>query len=78
MTARVTAVLARTSGTAACSRCFDTVPITAGAWHAVEHAATHVATCDRCAQRDDPGGHQQLTAWRRAAAGPTTGRRWAA
>lgn len=78
MTGRIAHVLARCTGTATCSRCTDAVDVTAGRWHAAEHDATHVAICDTCSERDDPAGHQQLTAWRRAAAGPTTGRRWAA
>lgn len=78
MTARVTAVLARTTGTAPCSRCLDVVAVHAGTWHAAEHDATHVAICDRCAEASDPAGFAALGAWRRAAAGPATGRRWAA
>lgn len=75
MTTRDAHILARTTGTAACSRCLGEVPVAAGAWHAAELDATHRAICDRCAQRDDPAGHAALQAWRRAAAGPTTGRR---
>jgi hypothetical protein len=75
MTSRVTAVLARTSGTAQCSRCLDVVAVHAGAWHAAEPDATHRAVCDHCAQRDDPQGHMALLAWRRAANSPTTGQR---
>jgi len=67
MTARVSAQLARTSGTAPCSRCLDAVAVTAGRWHAAEADETHRAVCDRCALRDDPAGHAALTAWRRAA-----------
>jgi hypothetical protein len=77
MTHRVTAQLARTTGTAPCSRCLDTVPVAAGAWIAAEPDATHRAVCDRCAERDDPAGYAALVAWRRAAAGPATGRRTA-
>jgi hypothetical protein len=70
MTSRVTAVLARTTGTAPCSRCLDVVAVVAHRWHAAEHDATHVAICDACTQRDDPAGYAALTAWRRAANGP--------
>jgi hypothetical protein len=66
MTHRVVAQLARTSGGAACSRCLGTVAVTAGAWHAAEAGATHVAICDRCAEASDPAGWTQLLAWRRA------------
>jgi hypothetical protein len=67
MTARVTAVLARTTGQAPCSRCLATVPVAAGTWHAADVDATHRAVCDRCARRDDPAGYAALLAWRRAA-----------
>ena len=67
MTARVTAVLARTTGQAPCSRCLGTVPVAAGTWHAAEADVTHRAVCDRCCERDDPAGHAALLAWRRAA-----------
>lgn len=67
MTARTVCVLARTSGTAPCSRCLDDVAVHAGAWHAADADATHRAVCDACARRDDPQGYAQLAAWRRAA-----------
>jgi len=75
MTARVTAQLARTTGTTPCSRCLDVVTVTAGTWHPAETNASHLVVCDACAHRDDPHGHATLTAWRRAANGPTTGTR---
>jgi hypothetical protein len=75
MTARTVCVLARCTGRVQCSRCFDSVAVTAGRWHAADADASHRAVCDGCTLRDDTAGHQQLTAWRRAAAGPTTGRR---
>lgn len=75
MTSRVAHVLARCSGSAACARCLGTVPVAAAAWHAAEREATHLPICDLCARRDDPAGYAALLAWRRAAAGPTTGRR---
>lgn len=75
MTHRVTAQLARTTGTAPCSRCLGTVAVTAGAWHAVEPDATHRAVCDACAETHDPHGYASLTAWRRAARQPAIGRR---
>lgn len=78
MSARVVAQLARTTGRGQCARCFDQVAVHAGRWHAADVDASHRAVCDRCASRDDPAGWAQVTAWRRAAAGPTTGRRWAA
>jgi hypothetical protein len=71
MTARVTAVLARTTGRAPCSRCLGTVPVAAGTWHAAEADATHRAVCDRRTERDDVQGFAALLAWRRAAT-PTT------
>lgn len=75
MTARTVCVLARTTGSAPCHRCLDTVAVTAGAWHAAAAAETHRAVCDRCSERDDPDGHTTLLAWRRAANGPATGTR---
>jgi hypothetical protein len=77
MTARTVCVLARTTGGAPCHRCLATVAVTAGAWHAADVDATHRAVCDRCAEASDLAGWTQLTAWRRAAAGPATGRRTA-
>jgi hypothetical protein len=67
MTHRVVAQLARTTGTAPCSRCLDTVAVTAGAWHAAEVDRPERAVCARCAALDDPGGWAQVLAWRRAA-----------
>jgi hypothetical protein len=78
MTTRVAHVFARCTGTAPCSRCGGAAPVAAGTWHAAEPDATHLAVCDGCALHDDPQGFAALGAWRRAAAGPTTGRRWAA
>jgi hypothetical protein len=72
---RVIAVLARCSGTTPCTRCPGVVDVVAGRWHAADAAETHRAVCDTCALRDDPAGHATLTAWRRAANGPTTGTR---
>jgi hypothetical protein len=63
MTHRVVAQLARTTGTAPCSRCPGVVTVTAGAWHAAEADETHRAVCDHCTQRDDPHGHQAVLAW---------------
>jgi hypothetical protein len=89
MTHRVVAQLARTSGTTPCSRCLDIIDVQAGHWISTE-ISTEIsagistepdgprAVCDRCALHDDPQGHMALLAWRRAAAGPTTGRRWVA
>jgi hypothetical protein len=49
----------------------DIIDVHAGHWIAAEPDGP-AAICDRCAQRDDPAGYQQLTAWRRAAR-PTRG-----
>ena len=75
MTGRVTAQLARTTGTATCSRCLDVVAIHAGHWHAADADETHRAVCDRCTKAHDPHGHAALLAWRRAANSPATGSR---
>lgn len=75
---RVTAQLPRTTGRVQCSRCLDSVAVHAGRWHAADADHLHHAVCDRCAAQDDPAGWRAVKAWRRAAAGPTTGRRWAA
>ena len=72
---RVTAQLARTTGTAPCTRCPDVVTVTAGQWHAADVAEAHLVVCDSCTLRDDPQGHMALLAWRRAANQPATGRK---
>lgn len=77
MTARIAHRLAKTSGQAVCSRCLDIIDVQAGCWISAEPDGP-AAVCDRCSERDDPAGHAALQAWRRAATGPTTGRRWAA
>ena len=75
MSPRIAHRLAKTSGQAPCARCIDLVDVRAGHWIAAEPDGP-AAICDRCSKRDDPTGHAALLAWRRAAAGPTTGR-WA-
>jgi len=67
MSPRVTAQLARTTGTATCNRCLDVVAIHAGHWHAADADETHRAICARCAALDDPAGWRAVKAWRRAA-----------
>jgi hypothetical protein len=66
MTTRVTHHLAKTTGTAPCSRCLDTIDVTGGQWIAAELDAPH-AVCDRCAERDDPAGLRLVEAFRRMA-----------
>lgn len=85
MSPRIAHRLAKTSGQAGCSRCLDIIDVRAGCWISAE-ISTEISAepdgpakvCDRCSERDDPAGHAALLRWRRAAAGPTTGRRWAA
>lgn len=77
MTARVAAVLAVRSGAAQCSRCHSMVAVAAGRWHAAEADRHEHPVCDPCSARDDLQGHRVVLAWRRAAAGPATGRRTA-
>lgn len=66
MSPRIAHRLPRTTGQAPCSRCLDVIDVKAGHWIAAE-PDNPGAVCGTCAQRDDPHGYQQLTAWRRAA-----------
>jgi hypothetical protein len=75
MSARTVCVLARTTGTAPCSRCLGFLDITSGRWRAAEPGHPEHPICDGCAKRDDPQGHATLLAWRRASNGPAVGRK---
>lgn len=72
---RVSAQLARCTGSTACNRCPAPVAVHAGRWHAVEAKEAHLAVCDACAETHDPAGYGALLAWRRASAQPAIGRR---
>lgn len=77
MSSPIAHLLASAADEVTCSRCLDTIAVAAGRWHAIEPDDPRAPVCDSCARRDDPPGYAGVLAWRRAAAGPATGR-WTA